>query len=195
MQKDHLIEFASFNYLSTKQYPSYRERTFFFICLPIDFEWIFFSNTNLYLMRLSFSNEYYGAVLPKDDDPPPPFALTFLPKNLFINRSKIHTVLSFLQKDKLIHVLDIDRIFYKYIKTLLIAANWMLNIVTIYYIYRGRGNKILFDFFLFLQYIALPLHQKNYICLNWYTTVNESVSKKYGTVKNCRVSRDCWLYV
>lgn len=99
------------------------------------------------------------------------------------------------QKDKLTHVLDIDKIFYKILKILLIAANWMLNIVTIYYIYRGRGNKILFDFFLFLQYIALPLHQKNYICLNWYTTVNESVSKKYGTVKNCRVSRDCWLYV
>lgn len=65
---------------------------------------------------------YKCAVLPKDDDPPP-FALTFLPKNLFINRSKIHTVLSFLQKDKLTHVLDIDKIFYKILKTLLIAAN------------------------------------------------------------------------
>lgn len=75
---------------------------------------------------------YKCVVVTKDDDPPPPPSflhscqrkiLIKVVENFFINRSKIHKVLSFLRKDKLTHVLDIDRIFYKYIKTLLIAAN------------------------------------------------------------------------
>lgn len=81
VQKDHLIEFASFNYLSTKQYPSYRERTFFsFVCLLILNGFFFQIQICIWcdyffpmnIMVQKGHGNYKCAVLPKDDDPPPP---------------------------------------------------------------------------------------------------------------------------